>query len=303
MSIKLGYSAIRRSMMRVSVLGLGHMGKAVGLRLRDQGYEVTVWNRTPGRAEVLVQRGAREAASIAHALAGADVVITLLTNDTAVEQVALGADGAIRHLPAEAVLVDMSTVYPDTSRTLAARTPGGRFIDAPILGGPEALLNGKAKLLISGHEDLVKGLDPLWTDLSASYIYTGANGTATTLKLLSNLSLVGGTALLAEAVATAQASGIHNEVLRQVFGQSPAVAPGVHLRMEDILQGDHHGWWSLELADKDMTLILKLGAAAGTRLPIAEATEALIRKAIGAGYGELDLGAMVEAIRKSPELS
>jgi 3-hydroxyisobutyrate dehydrogenase-like beta-hydroxyacid dehydrogenase len=277
------------------------MGRAVARRLRDQSYDVTVWNRTPGRAEELVQRGAHEAPSIEDAVAGADAVITLLTNDAAVKHVALGENGAIAHLSAEATLIDMSTVYPDTSRTLAAEAPGGQFVDAPILGGPEALINGRARLLVGGPDQLVKRLDQLWNDLSVAYVHTGPNGTATLLKLLSNLNLVGGTALLAEAIATAQASGIGDEVLRQVFGQSPAVAPGVQLRMEDMLGGDHLGWWSLELADKDMTLILKLGADAQVRLPVALATEGLVRQAIDAGYGELDLGAIVEAIRRPAE--
>jgi 3-hydroxyisobutyrate dehydrogenase-like beta-hydroxyacid dehydrogenase len=191
----------------------------------------------------------------------------------------------------------MSTVYPDTSRELARETPDGSFIDAPILGGPEALLTGRARLLIGGPEPLVNSHQQLWNDLSTAHVYTGANGTATTLKLLSNLNLVGGTALLAETVAAAQSIGIGNDVLREILGQTPAVAPGVQLRLEDILQGDHQGWWNLELADKDMTLILKLGEDAETDMPVAVATKALVRRAIDAGYGKSDLGAIVEALR------
>ncbi|MBV9279102.1 MAG: NAD(P)-dependent oxidoreductase, partial [Chloroflexi bacterium] len=241
--------------MRIAVLGLGNMGRAAATRLLGKGYEVGVWNRSPDKAAELVERGAAEAPTVAEAVAGSDVVLTLLANDAAVKEVCLGEGNALAHLGPGAVLADMSTVHPDTSRALAAAASGGRFVEAPILGGPEAFASGKARLLLGGPEGVVHGLGRLWSDLAAASVYTGPNGTAATLKLLSNLILVGSTELLMEAVVTAQASGIDDGTLREVFGQSPAVAPGVQARLEDILGGDHRGWWTLELADKDMTLV------------------------------------------------
>jgi 3-hydroxyisobutyrate dehydrogenase-like beta-hydroxyacid dehydrogenase len=229
-------------------------------------------------------------------VSGAEVVFTLLTDDKAVRAVALEGNVA-GMLPPGAVLVDMSTVSPDTSRAVGAATPEGRFVDAPILGGPEPFGAGKAKLLLGGRRDLVASLDPLWDDLSAGHYYAGPNGTATTLKLLSNLILVGGTQLLIEAVVTAQRLGVGNDVLREVFGGSPAVAPGVRARLDDILEGDHAGWWTLLLADKDVSLALVLAQQAGLRLPLGEASEGFIARSIDAGYGSEDLGAMAEVLR------
>lgn len=282
--------------MRVSVLGIGTMGRAVAIRLRQKGYHVTAWNRTTGKARELEEQGATVAETPGEAVAQADVVVTVLSNDDAVRTVCLGPQGVIGSLPNRAVLVDMSSVHPDTSRALASAA-GGRFIDAPILGGPEALVSGMAKYLVAGPESLVRRLEPLWSDLGAAYFYTGENGTAAALKLLSNLILVGSTELLMEAVVTAQAHGIGNEVLREVFGGSPAVAPGVKARLDDVLGGDHEGWWTLELADKDMTLVLKLASAVQVELPLAAATEATISRAIAAGYGNKDLGALTEVLR------
>jgi 3-hydroxyisobutyrate dehydrogenase-like beta-hydroxyacid dehydrogenase len=282
--------------MKVSVLGLGHMGAALAGRLLETGHEVAVWNRTPGKAADLVEGGAHEATSLQEAVAGAEVVIILVTNDAAVKAVAMEGN-VVGMLPENGVLVDMSTVSPDTSREIGAATPDGRFVDAPILGGPEPFRAGKARLLLGGQREVVARLDPLWDDLSSGHFYTGPNGTATTLKLLSNHLLVGGTQLLMEAVVTAQAHGFSNDVLREVFGGTPAIAPGVKVRLEDVLGGDHVGWWTLLLADKDMTLVLKLAQQADLRLPIAEASEKLVRDAIEAGYGEKDLGAITEVLR------
>ena|SRR5947209_6460427 len=289
--------------MRVTVLGLGTMGTALASRLLETGHDVTVWNRSPGKAGDLVSRGARETSSLAETVDGAEVVITLLANDAAVRSVALESD-VVGSLSTDAVLVDMSTVSPDTSRALSAAAPTGRFVDAPILGGPEPFRAGKAKLLLGGERELIERLNPLWNDLSSGHYYTGPNGTATTLKLVSNLILVGGTQLLIEAVVTAQAHGFPNDVLREVFGGSPAVAPGVLARLNNILDGDHAGWWTLLLADKDLGLVLKLAQQADLRLPLAEASEALIARSIDAGYGEQDLGAMAEVLRGNcPPLS
>src|SRR5579864_3583957 len=113
--------------MRVTILGLGHMGIAAAERLHSLHYDVTVWNRSPGKAAELVQRGVKEAATVAAAAAGADVVITLLTDDAAVGAVCLGEGGVLEVLGSDTILVDMSTVHPDTSRALGKAVPGNRF--------------------------------------------------------------------------------------------------------------------------------------------------------------------------------
>jgi 3-hydroxyisobutyrate dehydrogenase len=275
---------------------MGHMGHALAARLLDRGYDLTVWNRTAGKVDDLVQRGAVEAATLDEAVQGAEVVMTCLTNDAAVRSVVLDGGVAAR-LPAETVLVDLSTVSPKTSRTVGGAVPPARFIDAPVLGGPDAFRAGRAKLLLGGDRVAIERLNALWNDLSAGHYYTGENGTATTLKLLSNLILVGGTQLLMEAVATAQAHGFPDDILRDVFGGSPAVAPGVQVRLEDVLHGDHDGWWTLKLADKDLGLALKLAQSAGLELPLTQAGERLVARSIDAGYGDKDLGAMMNVLR------
>lgn len=285
--------------MRISVLGLGNMGHALAALLLEKGHDVTVWNRTAGKAEDLVQAGAVQAESLNGAVERAEVVMMCLTNDAAVRAVAL-VSNLVGTLPARTVLVDMSTVSPDTSRAVGAAVSGGRFIDAPVLGGPDAFRTGRATLLLGGDRSVIDGLDSLWNDLAAGHYVTGENGSATTLKLLSNLMLIGGTQLLMEAVATAQAHGFSDEVLRDVFGGSPAVAPGVQVRLEDILHGDHEGWWTLKLADKDLGLALGLARDAGLELPLAGAGEGLIVRGIEAGYGDKDLGAMMDVLRPKP---
>lgn len=284
--------------MRIAVLGLGRMGQAVATRLLDRNYDVVVWNRTPGKAGDLTTRGAQEAASLSEAVSDVDVVMTFLTADAAVRQVYLEDNGVVDHAGTETILIDMSTVSPDTSRTVERASSPGQFIDAPILGGPEVTAEGKAKLLVGGDERTVKALDKLWNDISSGYIYCGSNGSATTLKLLSNLMLVGGTMLMAEAVATAQANGIGTDVIRRVIGESPAVAPGVRVRFEDVLSGSHEGWWTIQLAEKDIQLALQLATGHDLTLTLGSAAERFLHDTDRAGYGAKDLGAVVESVRR-----
>jgi len=284
--------------MHVSVLGLGRRGSAVAARLLDTGYDITVWNRSPQRDQPLVERGANAAADIAGAISGADVVMTSLTADAAVREVYLGPNGIIASLSGHTPhLVDLSTIAPSTSREMAERSAPAHYLQAPILGGPDALRAGKARLLLSGDEPAITSLETLWQHLSIGYVYTGGNGTATAMKLLSNLNLIAGTIVLSETVVAAQRAGLSAEVICKVFGNSPAVAPGVSVRLDDIVGGDHNGWWSIKLAEKDSRLALEMAEREGLTLLLGKTSEEVLHRADTLGYGDKDLASVVEVTR------
>jgi 3-hydroxyisobutyrate dehydrogenase-like beta-hydroxyacid dehydrogenase len=282
--------------MHIAVLGLGRMGHALASRLLDKGYRVTVWNRSPGKASELIQKGATEVGNVPDAVAGADVVITLVSDDAAVMEIAFDR-GAIESLGDSAVLVDMSTVSPDTSRALAEAVPGGRFVDAPILGGPAKVEAGQVTLVIGGPVETVRMLDNLWTDIAERFFNCGPNGHGTTMKLLSNYMLIGGVALLSEMIATAQAGGVPDDIVREVFGESYTIAPAMRQRFESVLRHHHAGWFSVELSDKDLNLFRALAEKAGLALPVADGAHALLSAAIAAGHGDEDLAAAIEGLR------
>ncbi|MEU9886916.1 NAD(P)-binding domain-containing protein [Sphaerisporangium sp. NPDC051011] len=148
--------------MRVAVLGMGHMGRAVATRLLTRGHAVTVWNRTPGRAGEVVRAGAAEASSPPEAARGTAATLMSLTDDQAVLSVMrrlieLGGE------PDPPVIVDMSTVAPGTSRSLRDVAPRRRFLAAPIIGAPEAVVDGTASGLVGGERRFADTLEPLWS--------------------------------------------------------------------------------------------------------------------------------------------
>jgi 3-hydroxyisobutyrate dehydrogenase-like beta-hydroxyacid dehydrogenase len=281
--------------MRVAVLGMGQMGRAFAARAVDRGHQVTVWNRSPGRATEVLALGAAEAESRATAVAGADAVLVVLADDAAVLDVCLGADGALAALGPAAVLANVSTVSPDTVRRLADTGPEGRVLDAPVMGSPERIAGGHGAFLIGGPLPVITAMDPLWNDLGAGYTHCGPVGAAATLKLVSNLLLITGVAALAEGIATARRHALSDDLIRQVLADSAVVSVASKVRLPNLMDAAHPGWFTPGLARKDLHLAIDLAQQAGIEVRIGPATEALLTTVIEAGGDWPDFSAVIEA--------
>src|SRR5271170_1881141 len=200
--------------MRVTVLGMGNMGRAFAARAIETGHQTTVWNRTPGRVAALVASGAVEASTATTAAAGADAVLVVLADDEAVLDVCLGDHGVLASLETDAVFANISTVSPDTARRLAEAGPEGRVLDAPVMGSPAMIVGGLGRFLIGGPVPTIAAVDPLWNDLGAGYTHCGPVGAGATMKVLANFLLITGVASLAEAIATARQHEVPDELLK-----------------------------------------------------------------------------------------
>lgn len=282
--------------MNVAVLGLGRMGTAVAGRLIDAGNQVTVWNRTPDRDGDLLARGAEHADSVSQAVAGAEVVLVSLSSDDAVRQVLLPDGKPVAGL--DGVVVDCSTVAPTTSREEAANYPG-RFIACPIAGAPQAVESGKALLIVGGAPGAVERAAPVLNAISESRQEAGDDaGTAAVIKLLSNYLMISGLAVLADAVAVAQASGFGKNDLAQLLNNLPVVAPALKNRIDGLIGDDHDGWFSVELGGKDLRLFAETAQSAGVQLGLADATRSRYHAAVELGLGDQDLSAVIETLRQ-----
>ena len=281
--------------MRIAVLGMGRMGQTVAARLLDAGHDLVVWNRTPGRASGLTDRGARQADRVASAVAGVDAVITSLANDEAVRQVALG-DGAVRSsIGDDAVYIDASTVSPALSGELEERFP--RFAAMPILGSPAVLAGGQAIVLIGGRPRATAVADAVASGLSDKVRHYDSAPLASTAKLAVNLLLLDSLVALAESVAVGRAGGLSDEQLRRLLGDSPVLALGLKNRLEGILSGDQTPWWSTALGAKDAGLAADVVSVAGGELPLTAMARDLYAKVAAAGYADADIAAVTHLYR------
>ncbi|MFC7381771.1 NAD(P)-dependent oxidoreductase [Sphaerisporangium rhizosphaerae] len=325
--------------MRVAVLGMGNMGRAVAARLLAQGYHVTVWNRTPGRAAEVVESGAVEASSPRQAARDAEAVLMSLTDERAALEVMSALTGPGDGPPAQdtrdpddtgrsggpggfsgsegsghsegasgsygsdgsRVVVDMSTVSPEASRRLRELAPGRRFLAAPILGAPQAVLSGSAAGLVGGDRALAERLEPIWSRLFSAHWYCGADpGEASAFKLLNNYLLMAGIAVLGEVVATAEAAGLDRTLLREVLRSWPTVAPGLHNRLDDLIAGRHEGWFATALGAKDVRLLTEVAESNGVSPPIARLVQRRYEEAVSEGWRDADITAVVELLRRRP---
>lgn len=276
-------------------MGTGNMGQAFASRALERGHRVTVWNRTPDRAATVVAAGARRADSPKEAVVGADAVLVVLADDTAVLDVCLGADGVLAAIEPSAVFANVSTVAPSTIRRLADAGPAERILDSPVMGSPEMIAAGLGSFLIGGSISAITTIEPLWTDLGSGYTHCGPTGTGAVMKIVQNMLLITGVAALAEAIVTARDNGLSEELIQSVMADSGVVSPASKVRLASLLDGAHPGWFSPALARKDVRLAIDLASQAGIPARSGPAAEALLTTVIDAGRQWPDFAAVIEA--------
>jgi len=273
------------------------MGTALALRLVATGHQVTVWNRTTSRTAEAVAGGATAAPLAAEAVGASPVTLVSMADDAAVRSLVDSELAAA--LGDDRVLVDTSTVSPATTRALADVVGHQRMLAAPLLGAPFTVEAGKATLLLGGPSELIDRLTPLWADIGAGYHICGQDpGAATSLKLVSNYLLLGGLAVLSEAVATAEAAGIDPDVLRSFLQSSPQVAGALQNRLDNVLGRDHAGWFAPQQGAKDVRLAVELARSGGVTLPLAGLVAKRFEEA-GQSYADDDVAAVVELLRSA----
>jgi 3-hydroxyisobutyrate dehydrogenase len=287
-------AVIEEAGMDVAVLGMGRMGRSLAGRLLEGGHRVTVWNRSTGRAGEVVSAGAREAHSVADAVAGVDVAITILANDDAVRAVAL--EELRSSIGGKTIYVDCSTVSPDLSGELAETFPA-RFLALPVVGSPAAVRAGQAVFLAGGNAGVVERLEPLLSSLSKTVRRYDTAPLAITAKLATNLLLLSEVVALAESFAVGRSGGLSDDQLRELLGTSPVVPPGMKNRFEGVLTGSQEGWWTTVLGAKDAGLALDIARKADVELPAATVVQQLYEKAAASGLNDADIATVTELYR------
>lgn len=282
--------------MRIAVLGLGRMGQALAGRLIEAGHEVTVWNRSPQRADELRRSGATLAASPVEAIEPAQVVLTSLADDEAVRAVAFGEQGIERAIGSR-VYADTSTVSPALSMELARRFP--RFIALPVLGAPQAVRSGAATYLAGGRKEAADELGPVFDALGGRVTRYERAEMAASAKLAVNLLLLSSVVALAESFAVARSGGLDDDQLLSLLADSPMVPAGLKNRFTAVLRGSGPTWWTTTLGSKDARLAGEAALSAGIELRLAPLVRDRYREAAEQGFGHDD----IVAVAKLYELS
>ena len=273
--------------MRVTILGTGKMGGAMARRLKSQGHELTVWNRTRERAAALGV--GRVAATPADAARDADVVISMLTDAVAVRTAYLGEDGAVSAAKGQ-VFVDMSTAGPDVSAEIAPRlqNAGAQYVEAPVIGSVPAVEAGSLVVLASGSDAAIERARSV-LEAMGEVRRVGDLGSAAALKLIANSMLAGVTALGAELHAAGTGAGLDAE---NVFWAISRIAPVLNMRKAGLVEHRYEPvMFSLHDAVKDVGLALEVYRRNASATPLTEKTKELYERA-AKSVGSLDMSAI-----------
>ncbi|MGW3870656.1 NAD(P)-dependent oxidoreductase, partial [Streptomyces sp. NPDC005069] len=267
--------------MNVSVLGLGQMGSAIAERLISAGHEVSVWNRSKGKADGLVAKGAFELDAPSEAWARSEVCITMVADSHALADLALAPDGGLAHAASGKgrTLIDMSTVSAEASRDVAAaaEASGVRYLRAPVSGNPGVVRAGNLTIIASGENAVFTSMETLLRNIGPHVFYVGEGDAARIIKLALNLMVAGTAELLAECVALAEAHGVQRDKLLEVVGASAVASPLVKYKIGPLLADDYTSTFSSRLMRKDLDLALEAAAAGGVPLPVTGVVQQLLQ--------------------------
>jgi len=254
---------------KIGFVGLGNMGSRIARRLIDHGYQLLVYDRDPARVAAVAAQGAAVAASIRELASTVDVILSCLTNDQAVESVYTGREGVFAGARSGTIVLEMSTISPESSRELHRRgaRSGVEVMDVAISGSTPAAEQGNLTLLAGGNTELFRAAEPMFQAIAKKYFLLGGPGSGTAMKLVVNTLLGVGMQAIAEAVVFGQKIGLNRERLLEVLSQTAVIAPAHVGKLAGAAINDYSPQFPLRLMHKDFQLILEASAQEHVFMP------------------------------------
>lgn len=283
-------------MATVGFIGLGIMGGPMAGHLVNAGHEVIGFDVVPESLTNLADAGGKAAGSVAEAVASADVVITMLPDHPHVESVVLGPDGVLENGSEGLLLIDMSTIRPESSLAIAqaAQTKGIRVLDAPVSGGEAGAKGASLSIMVGGEPADFEAAKPLFDVLGKTVVHVGPHGAGQVVKAANQL-VVGGTyALVAEAIVLLEASGVDAGTGLDVLAGGLAASRILDLKRETMVARQFAPGFRIDLHHKDMGIALAAARQAGVSLPVTGLVAQLVAAARAMGHGGLDHSALLK---------
>jgi 3-hydroxyisobutyrate dehydrogenase-like beta-hydroxyacid dehydrogenase len=254
-------------------IGLGNMGSRIAKRLIDHEYRLVAYDRDLAKARAVAAKRGFAARNIPELARTADVILSCLTNDEAVQSVYLGSAGVFAQARPGTIVSEMSTISPESSRELhrLGAENGIEVLDVAISGSTPAAEQGILTLLAGGSQDLFLAAEPIFKAIAKQYFLLGGPGSGTAMKLVVNTLLGVGMQAIAEAVVLGETAGLNRERLLEVLSKTAVVAPAHVGKLARVAINDYSPQFPLHLMNKDFRLILSAAAEAHLSMPVTEA--------------------------------
>jgi 3-hydroxyisobutyrate dehydrogenase-like beta-hydroxyacid dehydrogenase len=291
--------SLTANQVKLGFIGLGNMGSRIAQRLLDHGYQLEVYDRDPAKVEAIALQGGIVAKGVFELARAADVVLSCLTNDESVRSVYTTAKGVFSGARPGTVVLEMSTISPETSRELHSIGASGgiELLDVAISGSTPAAEQGMLTLLVGGNEDLFKAVEPIFQSLAKQYFLLGGPGSGTSMKLVVNTLLGLGMQAIAEAVVLGEKTGLDRKRLLEVLSKTAVVAPAHVGKLASAAVNDYRPQFPLRLMNKDFDLILRAAAKAQIPMPATEAAFYINSEEL-AGSEEEDFSAVLRRMEE-----
>ncbi len=291
--------------MNVGFIGLGNMGAAIARNLLRAGHQVTVHNRTPEKAKALVSEGARQAASPAEACRDAEAVLSMVADDSALEQIVFGENGIAVAIKKDAVHVSHSTISTALARRLTSEhtSRGQHYLSAPVFGRPDAAESKRLIVVAAGPDKLIERCRPLFDAIGRQTTVVGAEPwQANATKLCGNFMIASMLESFAEAFATLRKAGIAPttflDIMNALFA-SPVYANYGRLMVEEKFEP---AGFALRLGLKDVRLLLATADECAAPMPVASAIHDRLLSGLAQGQGDMDWASLARIAARSAGL-
>ena len=270
------------------------------LNLLRAGYRVFVYNRTPSKQQIAVEAGAIVAESPQAAAAQVEVVITCVSDTPDVEQVLIGEQGVIHGAVPGTIVVDMSTISPQTTRDIAQILLGKgiQMLDAPVSGGSEGAIQGTLSIMVGGEAAVLQRVQPILAVLGKTITHVGAIGAGQMTKAINQVIIAGTYWAIAEGITLGLKAGLDLEKVVQAVGSGAAGSWGLTHRSGNMIRNEYPLGFRLQFHRKDLDIALDAARELGVSLPIAAFVEQMETSLISRGFGDEDVSALARSLRE-----
>jgi len=285
-------------MQRIAFLGLGVMGSGIAGTLLKAGYDLTIWSRNPEEEKPLVKSGVEAAPNIAAAVKNAEVIMYSLSNDRAIEEVVFGHGGVLSSVSRGQIVLDHTTVHPETSRrqAIAYAEKGVEFLDAPVFGSRNEAARGGLWAVVGGKRNVFDRVCPILDAISETVHYMGSSGKGSAMKLVGNLIVASQLQALGEAMVLATKAGLNPKDVLGVLEVTDFRSPILSGVGAALIKRDFGTNFALKHLLKDANLIDRFAQDLNSPIPAAAAIRETIKSAVNQGWGEENASAMIKAL-------
>ena len=287
-------------MTKVGIIGTGMLGEAVGLHLLDLKYELIVYNRTKDKVENLVKHGAISVDTPKNVAERSDIIITVVKDASAVNDIAFGENGIIYGADSELVVADMSTINPNSAKEISQKfsDSGISFLEIPVMGGPNVAINGELVMMVSGEKQIYEKFKDIFDVIAEKTFFLGDSGTAHSIKLAMNLQIAMLALSLSEGITLTRKAGFDPKIFLKILNSTYFKTGMSEKKAYKMINGNFEPTFTLQNLKKDLDTINEAAESFNAELSMSKMASKVYQNAMDAGFSDIDYTGILAYLKK-----